>query len=452
MSYQTIHTTYGLNKIAEAVASSIPINLTHMAVGDGGGVAVTPSASQTALVNERFRTTINTVVQDPANPLVLYVEILIPAASGGWWIREFGIFDADGQLFAVGNFPDTYKTLPSDGAVNDLVVRAELIVSNASVITLQIDPAVSVATRQWVLQNITATALLPGGTTGQVLTKDSNLDGAFSWHTQGNQNVMVNTVEEVQTLAASQLTINMTQRTTLGLSVVVEGLRLPKRAGANGWQEGANNTQIILGGTTGGGYYPVGTEVTMLQNQPVSSLPDVLDASLNLSDVYSASAARTNLDVYSKAEADQKAPAGEVAHFARNTPPAGWLAANGAVVSRTTYAALFSAIGTAFNTGGEAGSDFRLPDLRGEFIRGWDNGRGADVGRAFGSYQVDAFQGHEHSMIDQANGAGGGYAGAGTATRTLTTNQIVQKSGYSVPRVADETRPRNVALLACIKF
>ena len=144
-------------------------------------------------------------------------------------------------------------------------------------------------------------------------------------------------------------------------------------------------------------------------------------------------------------------PAGAVIYFGGVSAPSGWLKCNGSAVSRTTYAALFSAIGTTFGAG-DGSTTFNLPDLRGEFVRGWDDGRGIDSGRSRGTLQLDAFQGHEHQFYDVSNGGGGGYNGSGSADWTRNTQAIVQKSGYSSPRVADETRPRNVALLACIKY
>ena len=137
-------------------------------------------------------------------------------------------------------------------------------------------------------------------------------------------------------------------------------------------------------------------------------------------------------------------PPGIVGTFARNTAPAGWLKANGAAVSRTTYAALFAAIGTTFGVG-DGSTTFGLPDLRGEFVRGWDDGRGVDSGRAFGSGQSDEIKSHSHAV--NANNAGGRF--------TSTGDSGVYASGYSAVTASTggaETRPRNIALLACIKY
>lgn len=136
-------------------------------------------------------------------------------------------------------------------------------------------------------------------------------------------------------------------------------------------------------------------------------------------------------------------PAGAVVYVAQNTAPTGFLKANGAAVSRTTYAALFAAIGTTFGAGNGT-TTFTLPDLRGEFLRGWDDGRGVDSGRAFGSAQADDFKSHVHMQNAGVKRIGGGTVAGGSAIGLgdVDTNATG----------GTETRPRNIALLACIKF
>ena len=148
------------------------------------------------------------------------------------------------------------------------------------------------------------------------------------------------------------------------------------------------------------------------------------------------------------AKIDQAAPAGTVAYIAGSAAPAGWLKANGAAVSRTTYAPLFAAIGTRYGAG-DGSSTFNLPDLRGEFIRGWDDGRGVDVGRAIGSHQLDALQQHTHTIATRAQNNGGNAVarGEGGSWGAPSTEQVNTDA-----RTAAETRPRNVALLAIIKI
>lgn len=140
-------------------------------------------------------------------------------------------------------------------------------------------------------------------------------------------------------------------------------------------------------------------------------------------------------------------PSGCVAHFAMNTAPSGWLKANGAAVSRTTYAALFAAIGTTFGIG-DGTTTFNLPDLRGEFLRGWDDGRGVDSGRSFGSNQAAAFQSHTHTFLSNINFSRAGFAPDGLG---FLTQDVGGGPGTTSATGGSETRPRNVALLACIK-
>lgn len=159
------------------------------------------------------------------------------------------------------------------------------------------------------------------------------------------------------------------------------------------------------------------------------------------------------------------APSGAVMAFAQNTAPTGWLKANGALVSRTTYAALFAAIGTTYGAG-DGATTFKLPDLRGEFARGWDDGRGVDTGRVFGSAQSDAIRNITGSMGSVVASSRNVYSnGSGAFSVPNTNNGAVTSTtgsfggdgvfSFDASRVvptAAENRPRNVALLYCIKI
>lgn len=143
-------------------------------------------------------------------------------------------------------------------------------------------------------------------------------------------------------------------------------------------------------------------------------------------------------------------PPGAVIYFAMQAAPTGWLACSGQAVSRATYANLFIAIGTTFGIG-DGVATFTLPDLRGEFIRGWDNSRGVDSGRTFGSAQSDLIKEHTHTStlkLDGDSGAttpgGSPERGSGGSAGTLLTDEGLT--------TGVETRPRNIALLACIKY
>ncbi|WP_374520394.1 phage tail protein [Hydrogenophaga sp.] len=141
-----------------------------------------------------------------------------------------------------------------------------------------------------------------------------------------------------------------------------------------------------------------------------------------------------------------QAQVGDVKYTARNTAPAGWLKANGAAVSRTTYAALFAAIGTTYGSG-NGSTTFNLPDLRGEFIRGWDDARGADPGRVFGSFQSGDIQSHAHGITNMRVAGSGVSSGVNIAPYEAAGGTVVTTTSGGT-----ETRPRNVALLAVIKY
>lgn len=146
-------------------------------------------------------------------------------------------------------------------------------------------------------------------------------------------------------------------------------------------------------------------------------------------------------------------PASTVIYVAQNTAPTGYLKANGAAISRTTYADLFAAIGTTFGTG-DGSTTFNVPDLRGEFIRAWDDARGVDSGRSFGSAQADEIESHRHRVWGLA---GGPIAVVGSQTRSFMGGQSGNwTDGYGGNHIENtggtETRPRNIALLACIKY
>ena len=158
--------------------------------------------------------------------------------------------------------------------------------------------------------------------------------------------------------------------------------------------------------------------------------------------------------------------AGTIAHFAGSAAPAGWLKANGAAVSRTAYAALFAAIGTTYGAG-DGSTTFNLPDLRGEFLRGFDDGRGIDAGRVFGSAQSGQNASHTHTGTTSSTGAhthsftvsgdttsSGSAARGGNAVGTVTTSSAGAHTHSLTINAAGgtEARPRNVAMLPCIKY
>ena len=145
-----ILTNVGAAKQANADALGIPWKISEMGVGDANGTDPIPSPSQTALINEKRRRPLNQLFIDPANPAVLIAEQVIPEDVGGFWIREIGLYDADGDLVAVANCAPSYKPLLPQGSGRTQVVRVNFIVGSTGNVTLKIDPSVVLATREFV--------------------------------------------------------------------------------------------------------------------------------------------------------------------------------------------------------------------------------------------------------------------------------------------------------------
>ncbi len=158
--FYAILTNAGAAKQANADALGIPWSITQMAVGDGNPSGVEnpalpqPSATWTALLNEWRRAPLNQLKVDEKDASIIVAEQVIPADIGGRWIREIGLYDADGDLVAVANCAPTYKPLLSQGSGRTQVVRMNLIVSSSSNVQLKIDPSVVLATREWVTEEL----------------------------------------------------------------------------------------------------------------------------------------------------------------------------------------------------------------------------------------------------------------------------------------------------------
>lgn len=256
---------------------------------------------------------------------------------------------------------------------------------------------------------------VPGGFTNHVLRKKSNADGDVEWFDPAEGlNIVVNAVHENQILSSTQTIVDLNDINTTGLAVYIEGVRLSPDI----HYTVLSNTRIQLSNT-----YPQSTIISMYNNDPyadVSATENVLGLTYR--------------------------PVGEVSSFARQTPPTGWLHCNGQAVSRTTYSDLFNAIGTVFGAGNGT-TTFNVPDLRGEFIRGWDNGRGIDSGRGFGTWQGDELRSHTHSYQH--------YHDSGNVDEyaTDTGDDVGQMRNYTTGATGgSETRPRNVALMYCIRY
>lgn len=148
--FYTLLTDRGMAKIASALADKKQIHLQKMAVGDGGGQYYEPTASQTNLRHEVWRGEMNTLTVAPNNPNWLIAELVLPEEIGGWYVREVGVFDDEGELIAIGKFPESYKPLLPGGCGKQVCIRLIMEVSNTTAVTLTVDPSIVLATRDYV--------------------------------------------------------------------------------------------------------------------------------------------------------------------------------------------------------------------------------------------------------------------------------------------------------------
>lgn len=147
-NFYTILTAVGKAKMASAAAEGKKIGFKELALGDGNGSYYDPDEAQTSLKREVWRGEINTVTIDKNNPNWIVLEVVVPADVGGFMIREAGVFDVDGDLIAVGKYPETYKPITSDGSAKDLYIRMIIEVSNTDAVNITVDPTVALATKK----------------------------------------------------------------------------------------------------------------------------------------------------------------------------------------------------------------------------------------------------------------------------------------------------------------
>ncbi|MCL6406662.1 phage tail protein, partial [Dickeya dadantii] len=302
--YFALLTNTGAAKLANATALGSHLAITQMAVGDGGGSLPTPTPAQTKLVNEKRRAALNALSVDPQNTNQIMAEQVIPENEGGWWIREIGLYDSDGDLIAVANCAETYKPQLQEGSGRVQTVRMILIVSTTEAITLKIDPAVVLATRQYV--------------------DDSAI--------------------KVKAYADTQLSAHLAAANPHPQYAPLNSPALTGAPTAPTAEKSVNSTQLATTAFV--------KNVALLKEQ-------------NGADIANKSAFLANLglsDVLKSADL-----AGIPLPWPQATPPAGWLKCNGQAFDKNAFPKLALAY-----PGGV------LPDLRGEFIRGWDDGRGAD--------------------------------------------------------------------------
>ena len=426
--YISILTDYGTQALAKALANNQPLRLMQFAVGDGNGQAVTPNANRTALVNEKHRANVSAVSIDPRNNKQIIVELTIPENVGGFFVREMGVFDEQNKLIAYANTPESYKPTLESGSGKIQVLRMVLMVSSSNAVTLSVDNSVIFVTRgQLTPHTITATSA------------NSFDQNGHSHATDKASTTQAGIVQLTDDTGLDSDKLGLTARAGKKLAQWIASLQLAlnnyipmnKRSSA----VNSNSNENVATSAAVKTAYDKGVEAKSAADNAQRSANDGINRANDANNNANTRQLKSEL-------------VGEVAFFARSTPPSGWLKANGAAVSRTTYAALFDAIGTTFGVG-DGRTTFNLPDLRGEFIRGLDDGRNIDGGRGLGTVQVDAIKTHTIAVPNSGfEGRVQGswfYAESGNGNNNQRENTITYNG-------ENETRPRNVALLACIKY
>ena len=478
-----ILTAVGEAKQANATALGTPWTFKEMAVGDANGSDPIPSKTQTKLINEWRRAPVNQVRTDPANPNVIITEQVIPPDVGGRWIREIGLFDADGDLVAVANCAPSFKPLLAQGTGKTQVIRMNFIVANTAQVVLKIDPAVVLATREYV-DNAVIEAL-------------AKMDFKHSALVATTANIALSgilTIDEVLLPADARVLVkNQTQAKDNGL-YVVSATGVWKRA-----QDADSSLEVTPGlfvsiekGTVNGDSVwqlvtdgPITLGTTALDFEMAVGRSGVSAGSYaNVTvDKNGRVIAGTNpgtlaghgiIDAYTKAEIDalvaqaSSLPVGSMVAFPKSSVPPGFLEIDGSVKSAATYPDLAAYLGTTFNKGDEGAGNFRLPDSRGEFFRGWDHGRGTDPGRSVGSTQddtlqnivarLDAYPNAAYQFLGEGVIAGGAFAVTERSAATFADGAVgggqsgaLTFDASRVARTSGETRPRNLAVMWCIK-
>ncbi|EEZ9003866.1 phage tail protein [Escherichia coli] len=488
--FYTLLTDIGAAKLASAAALGVPLKIIHMAVGDGGGTLPTPDAKQTALVNEKRRAALNMLYIDPQNSSQIIAEQVIPENEGGWWIREVGLFDESGALIAVGNCPESYKPQLAEGSGRTQTVRMVLITSSTDNITLKIDPSVVLATRKYVddkvlelkvyVDDLMAKHLAAADPHTQYAPKESpTLTGTPKAPTpaEGNNTTQIATTAFVQaaltalingapatldTLKEIAVAINndpkfsTTINNALALKAPLSSPALTGTPTAPTAAQSVNNTQIAttafvksaiaaMVGSAPAALDTLNELAAALGNDPnfATTMLNALAGKQPLDNTLTNLSGKdvAGLLAYLGLGEGSALPVGVPVPWPSATPPTGWLKCNGAAFSAEEYPELAKAYPTN-----------KLPDLRGEFIRGWDDGRGVDSRRAVLSTQeptVGTFYVGLAIISGTLSGSGAKFTdsvGIGSTSSNITvSNGNDQSVSGTVAVNPVDTRPRNIA-------
>ncbi|OJR72264.1 phage tail-collar fiber domain-containing protein [Escherichia coli] len=491
--FYTLLTDIGAAKLASAAALGVPLKITHMAVGDGGGTLPTPDAKQTALVNEKRRAALNMLYIDPQNSSQIIAEQVIPENEGGWWIREVGLFDESGALIAVGNCPESYKPQLAEGSGRTQTVRMVLITSSTDNITLKIDPAVVLATRKYVDDKVlelkvyvddqmakhlaapdphsqyapkesptfTGTPKAPtpaaGNNTTQIATT-AFVQAALTALINGAP-ATLDTLKEIAAAINNDPKFSTTINNALALKAPLSSPALTGTPTAPTAAQSVNNTQIAttafvksaiaaMVGSAPAALDTLNELAAALGNDPnfATTMLNALSGKQPLDETLTHLSGKdvAGLLAYLGLGEGSALPVGVPVPWPSVTPPTGWLKCNGAAFSAEEYPELAK----AYPSG-------KLPDLRGEFIRGWDDGRDVDTGRAILSAQewltgshchyIRSWDAWNNTVLEPNDRQGDSLLSTDNAVQEGAINGRFNSQYRTEFSGGNETRPRNIA-------
>ena len=379
VKYYAILTNQGAARLANATMLGSKLNLTRMAVGDANGVLPTPDPAQTKLINQKRIAPLNLLSVDPNNQSQIIAEQIIPESEGGFWIREIGLYDDKGVLIAVANCPETYKPQLQEGSGRTQTIRMILVVTNTEAITLKIDPSVVLATRKYVDDKISEHEQSRRHPDASLTAKGFVQLSSATNSTSETLAATPKAVKAAYDLANGKYTAQDATTARKGLvqlssatNSTSETLAATPKAVkaaydlANGKQPADATLTALAGLATAADRLPYFTGADRAALATLTAIGRAIIAKGSIKDVLN----------YLGLGEGSALPVGVPVPWPTATPPAGWLQCNGATFTKEQYPVLARVYPT-----------LRLPDLRGEFIRGWDDGRKIDEGRKLLSWQ-----------------------------------------------------------------
>ncbi|EOZ6413765.1 phage tail protein [Cronobacter turicensis] len=407
--YFALLTNQGAARLANAAALGTKLNLTQLAVGDGDGSLPTPDPAQTKLINQKRIAPLNMLSVDPVNASQIIAEQIIPESEGGYWIREIGLYDDAGVLIAVANCPETYKPQLQEGSGRTQTIRLVLIISAADAVALRIDPSVVLATRKYADDKAIEVRQYADQLMAQHL-KAADPHTQYAPKASPALTGKPTAPTPAQTVNDTQIATTAFVKTALAALVAnapgaLDTLNELAAALGNDANFAANVTKALAG------KQPLDNTLTALSGKTVSGVLSWL----GLGD-------------------GSALPVGVPVPWPAEIPPEGWLKYNGAPFDKARYPKL-----ALIYPGGV------LPDLRGEFIRGWDDNRGVDSGRtllsAQGASRIGRYVGYEsgagYISVGEADSIQAGNPGWARVQATAITTMIGQEDRL--------VRPRNIA-------